>query len=100
MISVARTWSSAMCSLRVPKRLLLVAQNLRGLNFVHALQAANLLQVLPMVFGAENVGLQIFLETIRALGVVHVKLQMFPVIVIATEDARRMPAEWLMYNGF
>ena len=53
-----------------------------------------------MVLGAEHIRLQVVGERFCAFGVVHIELQMFRVIVVATKNRSGVPAKRLVYDGF
>src|SRR5687767_12724490 len=95
MISVARTWTSGMTSGIALSGLVrrLITLYLHGFQFAHAFRAAHLLEIFPMVLGPEHIRLQVVGERLRFLGVVHIELQMFGIVVVAPEDPGGVPAE-------
>src|SRR5438046_7942397 len=77
-----------------------IAQNPVRLQFVHAPESADLLEVLPMILRFQDVGIHILGEALDGFGVVDVELQVIGIVVIALKYGGRMGSIRLVDDGF
>ena len=56
---------------------LLIAENRLGLNLIHAAQAADFLQVLPVIARTKHIILQILIHFLGSLVVIGIQFQVF-----------------------
>src|SRR5436190_16487874 len=77
-----------------------VTQNAIRPQFVHAREAANLIQILPVILGSPNVGIHVFGKTLDRFGMVDIKLQVIRIVVITLKHSGRMGAIRLVDDCF
>src|SRR2546429_2887759 len=99
LLDLASQAPSAMVKLFM-KRNYSVTQNAIRPQFVHAPEAAYLIQILPVILGSPNVGSHVFGKTLDRFGVVDIKLQVIRIVVITLKHSGRMGAIRLMDDCF
>src|ERR1700687_350921 len=70
-----------------------VAQDRIGFEGREMLRPAGLFEIVAVVFGAANIGLDIVADALAVFGMLDIELQMRGVVVVAAEDGRWMGAE-------
>src|SRR2546423_8365591 len=76
-----------------------VAQDRIGFERREMRKTAGFFEIVPVVLGPANIGVDIVADALSSFGMFDIELQMRGVIIVAAEDGRRMSPEWLMDDG-